>query len=263
MVDYVEDTKGKTRDLPVDPKLKLILVRAAEVAGADKVRVISGGQCKIGTCSKRTGSTRHDLGQAADLEIWKGGRSLDFTSDSDLPIFKAFVNAAASLGATGMGAGVEYMGPKRIHVGFGTKALWGGVKGRGQAPNWLKDAAEKGWLSSSLPALPLSSRYEIIASSGLNLRSGPGTEFGILSTLSPGMVVNVVGFDGDWARVDLKGDSLIDGYAFRTFLRLVSSPTRSFIRSVTAFSMPMAETEILLSEDEEDCGLDIQDDQEE
>lgn len=262
MVDYVEDTKGKIRDLPVDPKLKSILVRAAEVAGVNKVRVISGGQCKIGTCSQRTGSTRHDLGQAADLEIWKGGRSLDFTSNSDLSIFKAFVKAAATLGATGMGAGVKYMGSKRIHVGFGTKALWGGVKAGEQAPDWLKDAAEEGWSSSPLPVLPLSSRHEVIASGGLNLRSGPGTEFAILSTLTPSMVVNVVGFDGDWARVDLEGDGFIDGYVFKTFLRLITPPTRSSIRSVANFSMSMAGTEALSSEDEEDCGLDNQDDQE-
>ncbi len=263
MVVYVEDTEGKTRDLPIEPNLKAILVRAGEIAGVDRVRVTSGGQCKIGTCTKRTGTTRHDLGRAADLEIWKEGRPLDFTSSRDLPIFRAFVEAAASLGATGMGAGVRYMGSKRIHVGFGTKALWGGAGGGGSAPDWLRDAAEEGWSSSPSPLPPsLSLRYEVIARSGLHLRSGPSTGFAILSTFPQGTVVNVSGLDGDWARVDLQGDGLIDGYVFKTFLRPIASATRSLMSTAAVPLMSIAETAVLSSEGEDDCGVDNQDDRE-
>lgn len=34
MVDYVEYTLGKTMDLPINPRLKAILMRAGEIAGA-------------------------------------------------------------------------------------------------------------------------------------------------------------------------------------------------------------------------------------
>ena len=44
---------------------------------------------------------------------------LDF--DKQRSRFEAFVTKAASLGATGIGAGVDYMGTKTIHVGFGSK----------------------------------------------------------------------------------------------------------------------------------------------
>ena len=95
MVRVVENTAGKTRDLPIASRLKQILSFAASVAGIDEVRVESGGQCAIGTCSKRVGSTRHDLGNAADLDLIKDGRVLKFTDSNDLPLFEAFVEAAA------------------------------------------------------------------------------------------------------------------------------------------------------------------------
>jgi len=50
MVRVVENTAGKTRDLPIASRLKQILSFAASVAGIDEVRVESGGQCAIGTC---------------------------------------------------------------------------------------------------------------------------------------------------------------------------------------------------------------------
>ena len=37
---------------------------------------------------------------------------------------EAFVREAARLGATGMGAGMRYMGPNTIHVGFGDPNFW-------------------------------------------------------------------------------------------------------------------------------------------
>ena len=153
MTKLVEDTQGKTRDLPINDNLKQVLLNAGADVGIDKIRVTSGGQCAKGTCAKRTGSTRHDLGMAADLEIWMGDRALDFTSATDLPIFEAFITAATKHGATGVGAGVDYMGPKTIHVGFGTKAVWGAGGKSANAPSWLSEAAQKGWASSTLALL--------------------------------------------------------------------------------------------------------------
>jgi hypothetical protein len=183
MVRVVENTAGKTRDLPIASRLKQILSFAASVAGIDEVRVESGGQCAIGTCSKRVGSTRHDLGNAADLDLIKDGRVLKFTDSNDLPLFEAFVEAAASFGATGIGGDVGYMGPTRIHVGFGSRATWGGNAGRGAAPSWLENAATKGWnnpLSFPNPQNG-SSLFSVNARSGLNLRSGPSQSFKIMA----------------------------------------------------------------------------------
>lgn len=148
MANVVEATQGKIRDLPIKSALKTLLGAAGTDAGIDTVRVTSGGQCAKGTCSKRTGSTRHDLGNAADLQLIKDGRALDFTQANDLPIIRAFVTAATKRGATGVGAGIAYMGPKTLHIGFGTKAVWGAGGSTANAPQWLRDAAQAGWSAS-------------------------------------------------------------------------------------------------------------------
>lgn len=65
-------------------------------------------------------------------------------------------------------------------------------------------------------------RYAVIARGGLNLRGGPGTNFGALELLPTGTELTVVGLDAgdpDWARVDLEDDGLLDGYVFAAFLQ--------------------------------------------
>jgi Bacterial SH3 domain len=254
MVRVVENTAGKTRDLPIASRLKQILSFAGSVAGIDEVRVESGGQCAIGTCSKRVGSTRHDLGNAADLDLIKGGRVLKFTDSNDLPLFEAFVEAAASFGATGIGGDVGYMGPTRIHVGFGSRATWGGTNGSGAAPSWLINAATKGWNNPLSFPNPQNgpSLFSVNARDGLNLRSGPSQSFKIIRTLPLGTIVTVQEFDGaeqEWAQVDLEGDGVIDGYVFRSFLKSVQESSPRMI--ARAFS-----TQPNIEEDEEDCGTD-------
>ena len=89
---------------------------------------------------RRTGSNRHDGGAAADLELIASGRTLDFTVRDDLAAICRFVAAAAAQGAIGIGAGVDYMGPTRLHVGFGngpqdtTKVVWGAGGAPANAP---------------------------------------------------------------------------------------------------------------------------------
>jgi hypothetical protein len=61
----------------------------------------------------------------------------------------------------------------------------------------------------------------VVARSGLQLRKGPGLEFGISKTIESGTEISVVGFDGpddEWARVDLENDGLVDGHMFAAFL---------------------------------------------
>jgi hypothetical protein len=131
-------TAGKIRDRPINGRLRRVLLAAAAAAGVDVVRVTSGGQ--PGSSGRRTGSNGHDGGAAADLELIASGRTLDFTVRDDLAAICRFVAAAAAQGAIGIGAGVDYMGPKRLHVGFGngpqdtTKVVWGAGGAPANAP---------------------------------------------------------------------------------------------------------------------------------
>lgn len=121
------------RKLPLSQKLRSVLDQAAAAAGVQAV-VYSGGQSPAGSGGPRTGSTRHDNGNAADLYLMKGGKKLSDTNPEDRAIMAKFVSAAVAAGATGVGAGHGYMGPSNIHVGFGKQATWGG------AP-WIQAAA--------------------------------------------------------------------------------------------------------------------------
>ncbi|HRJ69576.1 MAG TPA: peptidoglycan-binding protein [Beijerinckiaceae bacterium] len=145
---------GKVRDRRISIELERLLERAAEAAGVDVVRVTSGGQ--PGTTGKSVGSTRHNGGRAADLQLVVDGRTLEFTDEDGGDTVEAFVTAAAALGANGIGAGVAYMGSRTLHVGFGEtpddhrRIVWG-YKGKSKnAPRWLREAAERGWDNPSI-----------------------------------------------------------------------------------------------------------------
>jgi Phage tail lysozyme len=133
-----EGQTGATRNLPIQEELRRQLQQAAEAADV-LVNVHSGGQAKIGTGGRRTGSTRHDLGGAADVKLTdpQTGRTLDMRNPQDAARRAAFTQSAVAAGATGIGAGLGYMGPHSIHIGGGTSASWGG------AP-WIQQAHRGG-----------------------------------------------------------------------------------------------------------------------
>ncbi len=143
--------KGKIRDRPISKELELVLTRAGNAAGIDKIFVTSGGQ--PGTAGKSTGSTRHNGGRAADLRLVAGGKRLTFSDSAADPLVARFVTAAAAHGASGIGAGVNYMGAETLHVGFGRtisdaqKLVWGAGGHAKNAPQWLRDAAKEGWFN--------------------------------------------------------------------------------------------------------------------
>lgn len=130
--------QGSIRNKPLMPSLVKIYEQAATKAGIDAIRVVSGGQEATG--SHRTGSHRHDLGGAGDIQLLRGGRPLDFTNKDDLPIIQNFLRESNALGARGIGAGSGYMGNTTYHVGFGSPAVWGGEGKSANAPQWLRDA---------------------------------------------------------------------------------------------------------------------------
>lgn len=147
--DRVEQKQGQVasiRKRPICKELEDILNYGAHQAGV-YVSVFSGGQAEKGSGGDRTGSTRHDDhdgegGRAADIKLFVIGkdgkaRYLDFTTLEGQMKFKEFAKACASAGATGIGAGENYMGPESMHVGFGKVATWGGA-------GWLQEAFQAG-----------------------------------------------------------------------------------------------------------------------
>ena len=147
--------QGSIRNQQLKTELTRIYQQAAEKAGIDAVRVVSGGQEASG--SHRTGSHRHDLGGAGDIQLIKGGRALDFTNKDDLPIIESFLQASKAGGAAGIGAGSDYMGNTTFHVGFDTPGVWG-AGGRGaNAPAWLVNSlggVKPGSVGTTLTATP-------------------------------------------------------------------------------------------------------------
>ena len=155
---------------------------------------------------------------AADFEICIGNRPLDFTKDTDRPLVAAFVEACARNGNTGIGAGIDYPGPITLHVGFGTRAVWGAEGRSVNAPAWLVQSVNRGWSNS---ISPMFGDHVVAARNGLRLRGGPGRDFGVITTIAQGTKVTVVNFDGpnrEWARVDLQGDGGLDGHLHAAFL---------------------------------------------
>lgn len=222
------------RNKPITAEIKAVLEAAAQASGVTAIHINSGGQDALGEGNRRTGSTRHDRGRAADIQCMIGNRTLSFTNQQADPEMIAFVTAAAAAGANGIGAGTDYMGPITIHVGFGlslsdhSNLTWGKNGASANAPQWLRAACAAGWANTTPtpaavppPAASQPGHYQVIARSGLRLRSGPGTDFEVQRLLPLGTALRLVALDTSdpsWGSVDLEDDGLIDGYVHCGFL---------------------------------------------
>jgi len=144
----VTQSQSGTRNQPITSSMERILQRAGANAGVNVV-VISGGQPSSGP--NRVGSTRHDNGRAADVQLFVPGRStpLSLNNAADVPIIQNFINQSRLAGATGLGAGNGYMGDDTFHIDNaqpGSVQYWGGQLDNGtyrarNAPSWLRDIA--------------------------------------------------------------------------------------------------------------------------
>lgn len=201
------------RNRPLTSRLEALLKSAAARAGVDRIVIYSGGQ--PGTTGRSIGSARHNAGSAADLRLYVGGRVQRFSNDNAPPTIRNFVTAAASLGATGIGAATDYMGPTSLHVGYGIpRTIWGRNGRRANAPAWLVQAFNAG-ADAAADAGTIAQDYIVVARKGAPMREGPGAEYGIADTIDPDTFVSVLALDGpnrDWARVDLIGDGYVDGH---------------------------------------------------
>jgi hypothetical protein len=130
--------QGATRNDPLHPSLIEAMSFLPQMG--IQMNVVSGGQEPAGQGGARTGSTRHDHGMAADVDFYKDGRKLDWNNADDLPILVQIVQTAKARGVTGIGAGDDYMGPGRFHVGFGNPGVWGAGGKGANAPEWLRAA---------------------------------------------------------------------------------------------------------------------------
>lgn len=143
----IENQAGKTRSLPISPTLRTTLTTAAQQNGVQVV-VFSGGQ-ESNAEGVGVGSTRHNHGNAADVYLYKDGRLLDFNKPADLPFIERFLESAIAAGATGIGAGKDYMGTG-IHIGYGPNGakggpliVWGAKGKSANAPAWLVSLARR------------------------------------------------------------------------------------------------------------------------
>lgn len=149
--------KGAVRNQPLNSDLTKAMSFLNDMGVT--MEVFSGGQPSKGLA--RVGSHRHDDGGSADAYFYKDGRKLDWSNESDLPLYQEIVSKARQNGITGIGAGQGYMGQGSMHVGFGPEAVWGkGGMGK-NAPDWLKTA----FYNSSPSQAP--------AAKGVTLNSSP------------------------------------------------------------------------------------------
>lgn len=133
----VIEAQAGTRRLPLNDRTRSMLEQASAATGLD-VRVTSGAQPSSGP--NRTGSHRHDqeVG-AADLQLLDKatGKPVNMSTPEGQQQIIAFMRAARDAGATGFGAGTDYMGNETIHVGFGDPGVWGAGGKSANAPKWL------------------------------------------------------------------------------------------------------------------------------
>lgn len=125
------------RSQPLSRKLIDTLGKVVPEMGLT-MSVFSGGQDSSGP--HRTGSHRHDHGNAADVFIYKDGHKLDWANSKDRPVFEELVRRARAAGITGIGAGEGYMRPGSMHIGFGPPVAWGRGGHSENAPFWLVNA---------------------------------------------------------------------------------------------------------------------------
>jgi hypothetical protein len=229
MAVIVGPPANATRCRSITAELRELLNEAADANGIDKIVINSGGQpsnhaphLKNVPCGW-TGSRRHDNGRAADIQLVRNGSTLTFTDTNGSQV-SPFLTACAARGATGIGAGVGYMGPKTMHIGFGTKAVWGKDGLSVNAPPWLRTAVNAGWNNPVAGFAPMistqsPSRSVVIARRGLYLRAAADLTANRLDELTAGTEVSVLGFEGAWARVDMQGDGLMDGLVYAAYLK--------------------------------------------
>lgn len=129
--------QGQTRKLPASPKLEAAVNPVLNQMGLT-MKVHSGGQNDE---TGRVGSNRHDHGNSVDADFYQGDRQLSFKNPKDILVLQEMVQRLKANGLTGFGAGDGYMTNGRMHIGYGSSAVWGKDGSNASAYDWLKQAA--------------------------------------------------------------------------------------------------------------------------
>lgn len=141
--------QGAIRSLPLNERLTQAMSFLPEMGIT--MRVHSGGQAAAGE-GPRTGSTRHDHGNAADVEfVTADGTVLDGTNPAHRPVIADIVARSRANGVGGWGWGSDYMGNTRFHLGFGNEAVWGAGGRSANVDDWFRDAYYSGPSAPSQP----------------------------------------------------------------------------------------------------------------
>lgn len=109
--EYLSYGNPRTRIYGLAEDLERILALSAQEVGV-RVMVSSGGQ----STSNRVGSTRHDFGNAADIDLYLGNQRLTISH----PKYLQFVEAAFRNGVRSGSMGPNYMGSGRMHLDITT-----------------------------------------------------------------------------------------------------------------------------------------------
>tara|TARA_B100000424_G_scaffold268580_1_gene263652 strand:- start:5559 stop:6290 length:732 start_codon:yes stop_codon:yes gene_type:complete len=140
-VSYGQGFANKTRNKPIKPQLMKVLQNAARNTGVNVI-IFSGGQDVKGVGTRRTGSTRHDDGWAADVRVQDAsGKNLS-TNGAD-PLMNLFIMNLKKAGGKGLGAHPGYMGGTGVHVdlwGASKGAAMWGAGGKGKPPKAIQAA---------------------------------------------------------------------------------------------------------------------------
>jgi hypothetical protein len=86
-----------------------------------------------------------------------------------------------------------------------------------------EEAQEDEGVTLDEPDLTSGFTHRVIARGGLNLRSGPGTEFPTIGSLPFNTPVSIIKRDGPWALIDQNGDGAADGHVHSSFLEEIRS----------------------------------------
>ena len=126
MAQIVGPPANVIRNRPITTELRELLNGAADATGVQKVVIVSGGQT-----SNHTANLEGVVGGwtgVAPARQRRGGRhrTRQGRKHAKLHGYERIAgcgirDSRRGRGATGIGAGVNYMGSKRIHVGFGTR----------------------------------------------------------------------------------------------------------------------------------------------
>ena len=127
--------------------------------------------------------------------ISKGLLKLDTKTAQALNGNIATIRSSDGFAAVRTGAGTSYPMLYQLYVGDTTS----GYSSSGQ---WIRVDNMSGWGNAYIHRSLMRFKWSAVACGNVNMRSGPGTNFGKLGVLSTGTQVRLLATDGNFARVD-------------------------------------------------------------